>query len=108
MRFEKALVSSFFIMCAILSLTMLLAAAGGTSKGDQMPWLNMLPYLDEQDMQMREYPFELPFPPEIETAPKGVESLTVAQLAVLKESFIHQRNPITFHKIDRGELFNVY
>lgn len=68
-----------------------------------MPWLNMVPSLDEQEIQMREYPFDVPFPPEIDAASKGVESLTTAQLAILKESFLNQRNPITFHKIDKCE-----
>lgn len=64
-------------------------------------------------MQLKYYPIGVPFPSEIETASKGIESLSLPQQALLKEGFLHPKTPIVFQKlkvdanIQRKSLHNI-
>lgn len=83
---------------ALSHVTLVVASAGG-SNCRNMPFLTMTTTLANSGMQLRHYPYSLPFPSEIETASKGIESLSLPQQALLKEGFLHPETPITFQKV---------
>lgn len=64
-----------------------------------MPFLTMTTSLANSGMQLKHYPFSLPFPSEIENVSKGIESLSLPQQALLREGFLHPETPITFQKV---------
>lgn len=68
-----------------------------------MPWLTMCCLLSGNGIQVEGWPFGCPLPGEtIESESKetkGVESLTVSQLSILKEALLDISGGITFRKI---------
>lgn len=98
----EVLVSPFIIFVAVTvaesHITLFVALAGG-AKSRHMPFLTMTTSLVNSGIQLMHYPFNLPFPSEINNTSKGVESLSLLQQVVLKEGFLQPETPITFQKV---------